>query len=80
MEAPLGTEMLLQAMPTKSDVVQMVILSAWPKSTEMPPQPKSDNDYKINEKKQEYFLKEFHNKLETQPIVEASFPGCISGK
>ena len=80
---PVGAEVLLLATPVlnsgQSDVVQLIILSAWPKSTDIPPQPRSENEQKILEKKQEYFLKEFHNKLENQPaVVEASFPGCIS--
>ena len=81
-QAPVGAEVLLLATPvlnsSQSDVVQLIVLSAWPKSTEAPPTPKTENEQKILEKKQEYFLKEFHNKLENQPaVVEASFPGCI---
>ena len=76
---PVGAEVLLLAIPVReqSEVVQLIILSAWPKSTDVPPQPRTENEQKILEKKQEYFLKEFHNKLENQPVVEATFPGCI---
>ena len=79
-ESPIGTEVLLQVLPVKSDVVQFVVLFAWPKSTEPPPQPQTENDEKILEKKQEYFLKEFHNKLEDSRStkVDASFPGCLT--
>lgn len=76
-EAPVGSEFLLHAMPIKSSIVQLVILSAWPKSTETPALPTDENAAKILEKKQEYFLKEFHNKLEVSQIVEATFPGCL---
>ena len=76
-EAPIGTEVLLHVMPVQSEVVQFVVLFAWPKSTEVPPRPTNDNDQKILEKKQEYFLKEFHNKLEGLSKVDATFPGCI---
>ena len=76
-EAPVGTEVLLHVLPVQSEVVQFVVLFAWPKSTEVPPRPTNDNDQKILEKKQEYFLKEFHNKLESLSKVDATFPGCI---
>ena len=76
-EAPLGSEVMLQVMPVQSEMVQLVVLSAWPMSTETPPQPKTESEQKMLEKKQEYFLKEFHNKLETLPVVEATFPGNI---
>jgi hypothetical protein len=76
-QMPIGSEVLLKALVVKSDIVQLVLVAAWPKSTEPPPQPQTENEVKILEKKHEYFLKEFHNKLESKPMVEATFPGCI---
>ena len=61
-EVPVGMEVMLQILPVKSDVVQFVVLFAWPKSTEAPLLPSTESEQKILEKKQEYFLKEFHNK------------------
>ena len=78
-EVPIGTEVMLQILPVKSEVVQFVVLFAWPKSTESPLLPSTESEQKILEKKQEYFLKEFHNKQldETKPRVDATFPGCL---
>ena len=55
-EVPLGSEVMLQVMPVQSEMVQLVVLSAWPKSTEPPPQPRTEGEQKMLEKKQEYFL------------------------
>lgn len=78
-EVPVGMEVMLQILPVKSDVVQFVVLFAWPKSTEAPLLPSTESEQKILEKKQEYFLKEFHNKQQdgSKPRVDASFPGCM---
>ena len=77
-ELPIGSEVFLQVLPVQSEVVQFVVLFSWPKSTDYPPFPKVETEQKILEKKHEYYLKEFHNKLESKPKVDATFPGCIS--
>ena len=79
-EMPIGMEVMLQILPVKSEVVQFVVLFVWPKSTEAPLFPNTEAEQKILEKKQEYFLKEFHNKMqdETKPRVDATFPGCLT--
>lgn len=77
-EMPIGSEVLARVSPVQSEVVQFVVLFTWPYSTEYPPFPNVETEQKILEKKHEYYLKEFHNKLESKPRVDATFPGCLA--
>ena len=76
-EMPIGSEIFMQILPVQNEFVQFVALFAWPKSTESPIFPQTEGEQKILEKKQEYFLKEFMNKVETRPKTDATFPGCL---